>query len=243
MTAAIPRTGAAMTNNVTFPSPAVAATAKTISAKFPTAGVVTGALLTKIAKIDTTDTFFGDASVVKSAATAFGEAFVGIGTSSVPSGGTASIKLQVFGGDMAPSKVIAAWSGTGNIYARANFTDLTDGASITFGNVTAMDLSGADLSDFAFSADGTGYEYSGMELVDGSNNTVTWRAFMAGGKIASRGLPHLPSTVSLADVAPAFAPTPVVVLFHKATGAAVWDDGNDDWVVSKTGDALDSAGR
>lgn len=240
LTASTPRTGTAMTTNVVLPSPAVAATAKTINAKFPATGLLTGSALTKISK-PTSDTFLGDALVVKSSG--FAQMFVGIGNSAIPSSNAAAIKLQVFGGDMAPDKVVAAWSGTGNLYARINFSDLADGATVTMGEVKTLEQSGLDLSDYTFSIDGTGYEFSGMELIDTSANSVVWRAYQAGGKIASRGLPHLPTTVKMEDVAAGFAPVPVVVLFKKATGGSIWGDSSDDYVVSVTGDGIDGAGR
>src|SRR6185503_2220065 len=113
--------------------------------------------------------------------------------------GTATIKLQTFSGDLKPDLVTAAWSG-GGFFARVGLPNLTYGTNIDVGSVTTLEATGADLSDVTFAAAGTGWEDSELELGNADDNKTVWRVFGKGPTITSRGLPHLPSTVALADL-------------------------------------------
>jgi hypothetical protein len=241
ITAPQTRTSSAMTANIVFPSPAAVATTKTLTVKFPTSGVLAGAL-TSISEV-TSDKKIGNALVVKS--NKFAQMFVGVARVGTPASNTSTITLQSFAGDMAPDTVLAAWSG-GDLYARANIRDLMDGSTTTFGDVAALDLEGSALSDLTFATDGTGYEYSELELIDNEGSGVVWRCFQNGAKVASRKLPHLPAQTKLADVAPGFSPRAVIVLLHRTGASATpWgDNASYDLVVSNaTPDAIDSSGR
>jgi hypothetical protein len=236
------RVSGMMTANIAFPSPAAVATSKTLNVKFPTTGTLAGAFTTN--SDVTSDKHIGNALVVKS--NKFAQMFVGVAKATKPAANASTISLQSFGGDMAPDTVLAAWSG-GEFFARANIRDLMDGSTTTFGDVAALDIAGGDLGTLTFATDGTGYEYSDVEIIDSEGGGVVWRCFQNGAKVASRKLPHLPAQTTLADVAgDAFSPRGIVVLLHRKDASATpWgDNASYDWVVShSTPDVIEAAGR
>jgi len=235
------RTSSAITANIAFPTPATAVINKTITVKFPSSGPLAGALNT-VSKA-TSDTFLGNVLVVKSQK--FAQMFVGIGKATNPAANSSTIALQVFGGDMAPDTVVAAFSG-GEYYARTSIKDLADGSTTTFGNITTLEAEGTDLADLTFASDGTGYEYSEFELYDTSTGSVVWRCMQNGAKIASRKLPHLPNATKLDDVAGGALPQPIMALIHRKTATATpWSENESyDAVVSySTPELVDPTGR
>ena len=242
ITAPQTRMSGMMTANIAFPSPAAVATTKTLNVKFPSAGVLAGVFDTNSEV--TSDKHIGNALVAKS--NKFAQMFVGVGKASKPAANASTISLQSFAGDMAPDTVIAAWSG-GDFFARANIRDLADGATTTIGDITALDIEGTDLGSLTFATDGTGYEYSDVEIIDSEAGGVIWRCFQNGAKVASRKLPHLPAQTPLESVAGAgFAPRAIVVLLHRAGASATpWgDNASYDYVVSNSlPDVIESTGR
>ncbi len=245
ITPSIARSGSAMKVDIAMPSPANPPKTRTLTIKLPTTGAV-GGKLTKIAD-PTSDKHFGNAVVIKTKG--FAQMFVGVADMTVPSGGSATVKVQAYDtGDLSPDTVIAAFTG-GQLFARINLKDVADGSTTTIGDVKTLDVSGSALGDVTFSTEGTGYEYSELQLSDsgGGTNGVVWRCYGNGPKLASRGLPHLPASVKLTDVAGiGFSPRATVVLFHRTGASATpWgDNASFDWVVSNTTtDPLDPSGR
>jgi hypothetical protein len=242
ITAPQTRTGGAMKADIVLPATPNVVTTTTLNVKLPTAGTLAGRF-TGVSEV-TNDNHIGNALVVNS--NKFAQMFVGVGTSKAPVSGLASISVQSFGGDMAPDTVVAAWSGT-TYFARINIKDLADGSTTTFGDVATLDIDGTDLGDLAFAAEGTGYEYSDVELVDtAAGGGVVWRAYTNGPKLAKRGLPHLPAATTLADVGgDSLSPVAVVVLLHRAGASATpWsDNASFDWVVSNSTPTIDPTGR
>ena len=244
LTPSIPRTGSAMKIDVAFPATKLVPAASTLTVKFPTTGIVTGKQLTTVAKV-TGDMYLGNCIVVQSNGGA--QMFVGIGNTDTPvATGNATIKLQTFGGSLKPDLVTAAWSG-GGYFVRVGLGNLADASSIDIGSVTKLEAAGATLGDVVFSSAGTGWEDTELALSNADNQKTVWHLYgSGGGKLDSRGLPHLPSTVKLDDISTGVSSiNALMVLWHrKVTTTPIWsDNAGRDAVVSKTGDTLDTAGR
>jgi hypothetical protein len=111
-------------------------------------------------------------------------------------------------------------------------------------------MDGSDLSDLTFATDSTTYEYSYLLLFDsGTGGDTFWICYSKGPKLASRGLPHLPSKVGIFDitgVSPEGLPVSanMGVRHREGASATPWTDlGRNEVSVVLISGALAATGR
>jgi hypothetical protein len=190
----------------------------------------------------------GNAAVKKLANTKDAAQLIGIGDITVPPNnqGVSPLKLQIFDAPMNPDMVEAYVSGS-KYAARLQPHDFTDGATLAVGVVNSTHVGGTDLGDATFAADGdTNWDSVKVYLLDWNTNVVAWAIYATGHTLASRSLPHLPSTVSFNDLAGAISPRLAVGLARHKTGAPPsWQATGSDLevVASRYPVSLDPSGR
>ncbi len=210
ITAPVDRMAANMVINITMPSPAVNANKSTVAINWPTAGILTAALLKGVGS-PVTDMHIGSGIVEQITASREGAAmFCGIANTSAPTNGVTTLSLQTFTGAMkpdiagtevstiAPMKTATVTDIAALVYAH----DLSASAKVDVGAITALTIDGTSLDDAQITVDSTGYDTAQIFVSNaaGMTNTTVWIIYQQGGKIAKRGLPHLPGGVKIGDL-------------------------------------------
>jgi hypothetical protein len=188
--------------NVTLPSPAPAVIAVTLTLQLPTTGLLVGGASTTIAW--TGPSAPGNTAILlRDATRPFGRSgtTVGVGTLDPPAGGQVAWHVQSLAGPLAPTLGVAVLHAPG-LVARILPRSFADGRSIEVGAVAALEASGTNLGDVVVTEAATGYDTLAFQAYGaGAVPDIAWVCVASpGAPIAARGFPHLPSSVSLADL-------------------------------------------
>jgi hypothetical protein len=240
------RSGNPMTVDIAFPDVKVPPVKSTVTLNFPASGFLTDKSITKVGS-PVPDAHIGNAIVTRLTPDELGaEQFVGIGSVDLPAAGKTQFHLQTFTGKMAPDIAEALMSGpTLAMFVQPH--DLTDGASLTLGQINTLENAGTNLGDLTWDADSAGYDYVVAELDASSktSSTALWTVYSQGAKLTKRSLPHLPSSVAQADLGPTINNAFVSLQQYKQGAPQPWQAVRSDIQVVVTANALavDSAGR
>lgn len=188
----------------------VAATNSMVTINWPTAGILTGTLLKGIGS-PVADMHIGSGIVEQITSAEPGAAmFVGIAKTSAPVNGVTTMTLQTFPGAMKPdiagtevSTVAPMKTATPTDLAALVYShDLGMNASVTVGQIDTLAITGTSLDDAKFEIKSTGYDVGQVFVSNkaGMTTTAVWIIYVVGGKVAPRGLPHLPGGVKIGDL-------------------------------------------
>ncbi len=191
-------------------SAGVAATNSTVTINWPTAGILTASLLKGIGS-PVADMHIGSGIVEQITSAEAGAAmFVGIAKTSPPANGVTTMTLQTFAGAMKPdiagtevSTIAPMKTATPTDLAALVYShDLGMNASVTVGQIDTLAVTGTSLDDAKFEMKSTGYDVGQVFVSNkaGMTTTAVWIIYVVGGKVAPRGLPHLPGGVKIGDL-------------------------------------------
>ena len=254
LTPIVDRTGQPMTTNIDMTG-ATAPTNTTINIVWPTAGLLTGTAIKAVDPKIVQDKHVGNSIVEKTTPDERGAAmFCGVANVDLPVAGKSAFHLQVFGGGLSPDiagtrmTTLAAGGqpGPNDISVLIQAHVLTDGANLPVGAINSFKSTGANFGDVSFAADTTGYDAVEIDVIDAKAGAV-WILYSMGPTLASRGLPHLPAGVAVADLAGDITPLVFLVAAKYNQGAKPpWEAILPDLVVSAQtagGLGVDSTGR
>lgn len=198
------RTGSPMHVDVDFGTSGLAPIVTHMTIQFPSGGAIAGSTIKELGQPAAGNMFIGNSIVVKTTTQENGaEQFVGIGNVTLPQNGASTFTLQTFPPPMAPD-IAEAILGSMDYFVDVQPHTLTDNSTITVGTVNALTAAGMSLADLKFSSDADpSYEWTAVTIgapAQMNSVVVYWNVYAQGGKIASRGLPHLPNGIAFSDL-------------------------------------------
>jgi hypothetical protein len=241
-----PSSGGAMINVAFDMASPMAPTTGTVNVVWPASGFNAGSAVKQIANADpsagtaSADMYLGNGLIEQTIATEPGAGmYCGRVDVTLPASNMSTMTIQSYGGNLMPSLVTGAWTSTAVGATMATAADFEtylylSGSQLAGGTVTlpairtegitftgsAMTL---DAAQFAIDSD---YTNASIALTDDDASTITtlWTVYSLSGKVATRGLPHLPTAVKLMDIAGDTSALSLVIQAQNyVTGVQPWE--------------------